>query len=426
MSTSTHKRGRPPTGLPIPQDRETKPIWLKQLLAEAGISNREFATLVGVSPAAVNLVMNKQYLPKDETFKHRAENALGSLPEVTAVLDAQGKTLADIWQPVGEKLHALRPANMHERQSAAQQNRHTTPAIVPGNPNEKTPTVEVEMISQEAMKHFKLFRNPFIDDVLKEADIYMSDDHRYIEAAMLDAARHAGFLAVIGEVGSGKSIMRRKVIGQLQKDGDMLVIYPQVIDKTRVTAGSICDAMVYDLSTETPKRSLEAKTRQVHRLLLDRAKSGYRSVLIIEEAHDLLIQTLKFLKRFSELEDGYKKLTGIILVGQTELKDTLDESKNVDMREVIRRIQVAEIKGLNGDLRKYLEVKFKRVGRDVSEIFDDDAFAVLSKRLTSVDRDNRKVSHAYPLLVNNFTARAMNMAFELGESRITADVIEAL
>ncbi|MBN1104725.1 MAG: ExeA family protein [Deltaproteobacteria bacterium] len=283
------------------------------------------------------------------------------------------------------------------------------------------------MIGQDVLKHFKVFRNPFIDDIQKDSDIYMSDEHRYIEAAMLDSARHGGFLAVIGEVGSGKTVMRRKVIEQLRRDGDTLVIYPQMIDKTRLTAASICDAIIQDISSERCKIKLEDKTRQVQRLLMDRAKSGYRHVLIIEEAHDMKAQTLKYVKRFYELEDGYRKLMGIILIGQTELKHFFNEGQHVDMREVIRRVQVAEIKGLNGHLKPYLSVKFKRVGKAVEEIFEEGAFEALAQRLTSTSRDGKsKVSHAYPLLVNNYVARAMNLAHEMGEMKISADVIMAL
>jgi type II secretory pathway predicted ATPase ExeA len=200
-----------------------------------------------------------------------------------------------------------------------------------------------------------------------------------------------------------------------------------MIDKGRLTAGSICDAIIQDVSSERCKAKLEDKTRQVQRLLLDRAKSGYRACLIIEEAHDLSTQTLKYLKRFYELEDGYRKLLGIVLIGQTELKHMFNESTNVDMREVIRRVQVAEIKGLNGHLRDYLHLKFKRIGRPIEDIFADDAFEALTQRLTATDRSGKgKISHAYPLLVNNYTARALNLAFDMGEARITADVVMAL
>jgi type II secretory pathway predicted ATPase ExeA len=301
-----------------------------------------------------------------------------------------------------------------------------TPAMVPGNPEQIFTTREVEMISQEAMKYFKIFRNPFIDDIQKDSDIFMSDEHRYIEAAMLDAARHAGFLAVIGEVGSGKSVMRRRVVEQLKKDGDVCVIFPQMIDKNRVNAASICDAIVMDLSEQRPRLKLEDKTRQVHKLLLERAKQGFRAVLIVEEAHDLHTSTLKYLKRFYELEDGYRKLLGIILVGQVELKNLFNEQAHIEMREVIRRIQTAEIKGLNGNIKDYLALKFKRVGAKVDDIFEAGAFEALSRRLKTQDRQNRTISHAYPLIVNNYAARAMNMAYETGEPKVTEAVITAI
>jgi type II secretory pathway predicted ATPase ExeA len=334
-------------------------------------------------------------------------------------------TMADIWQPLGRDLHWARPSGQGRRVSHTQRQQRTA-ALVLGNPDIMI-CKEVEMVAQEALRHFKMFRNPFVADIEKSTDIYKSDEHRYIEAAMLDTAKHGGFLAVIGEVGSGKTTMRREVMEQLKKESNVMVIFPQIIDKSRVNASSICDAIIMDLSEEKPKIKLEQKTRQVQKLLMDRSRAGYQACLMIEEAHDLSTQTLKYLKRFYELEDGYKKLLGIILVGQTELKHMFNESQHVEMREVIRRVQVAEIRGLNGNLADYLSVKFKRVGAKLEDIMDAEAIAALSRRLTIQDTKGRKpVSHAYPLLVNNYTARAMNLAYETGEARITAEIVEAI
>ncbi len=411
--------------------RPFAPLALKQLVVDCDVSQSELARAVAetvgrsVSRPTINLCINRGAIPPTIAgFQAAVEGYLRQHSRAISWLLERGLTAADLWQPLGRDLRQADPAGHVRRIKHGMQR---GPAMVPGDPGIITITWEVEMVSQEAMKHFRLFRNPFIDDVQKDADIYMSEEHRYIEAAMLDAARHGGFLAVIGEVGSGKSIMRRKVIEQLKRDGDVLVIYPQMIDKGRLTAGSICDAIIQDVSSERCKAKLEDKTRQVQRLLLDRAKSGYRACLIIEEAHDLSVPTLKYLKRFYELEDGYKKLLGIILVGQTELKHMFNESTNIDMREVIRRVQVAEIKGLNGHLRDYLGLKFRRIGRPIEEVFATEAFEALTQRLTSTTRDGKgKVSHAYPLLVNNYTARALNLAHEMGETHVTADVVMAL
>ncbi|MDA8138013.1 MAG: AAA family ATPase [Desulfobacteraceae bacterium] len=393
------------------------PMRIKEVINDCRISQVELAEELGCSKTTICLAINRGYIPsKISGFREALERSISARPQVAAWMQKRGITMNDLFAPLGRDM----------RQAKAQK-RKSTPAITTGDPNIITINWEVEMISQEALKHFKCFRNPFIDDIQKDADIYMSDEHRYIEAAMLDAARHGGFLAVVGEVGSGKSVMRRKVVETLKRDGDTLVIYPQMIDKTRLTAAAICDAIIQDISSEKCRSKLEDKTRQVQRLLMDRAKSGYRAVLIIEEAHDLNVRTLKYLKRFYELEDGYRKLLGIVLIGQSELKHMFNEGQNVDMREVIRRVQVAEIRGLNGNLKEYLAVKFKRVGKPVGEVFTEDAFDALSQRLTSTSRDGKgRVSHAYPLLVNNYVARAMNMAHEMGEPLISADVVMAL
>ena len=406
-----------------PYRLEFRPITLKRLILDCDISQTELADAAGVKRPTVNLTINRGYIPPTvKNYKKSIEDFLRRNQKAMAWLFRRRLEISDIWKPLGADLRKAKPAGMIKRVNATKKRR----AMVPGDPTKITISWEVEMITQEAMKYFGVARNPFIDDIQKDADIFMSEEHRYIEAAMLDAARHGGFLAVIGEVGSGKSVMRRKVVEQLRKDGDVLVIFPQMIDKTRLTAASICDAIVMDISDQPPKIRLEQKTRQVQKLLLERSKQGYRSVLIIEEAHDLHTNTLKYLKRFYELEDGYKKLLGIILIGQTELREIFSEAQHVDMREVIRRVQIAEIRGLNGHIKPYLALKFKRIGAKVDDVFNDDAFDALKVRLTTKDRQGRTISHAYPLLVNNYAARAMNLAYEMGEAKVTSKVVMAI
>lgn len=397
-----------------------KPIQLKEMALDCGITQAEVGRVARVSRVMVNLMFNRGYQPPDHPeVKATVEAMLRANARAMQWLADREMRLEDVWQPLGKNLRNATPSGT----IAKMWNTRRTKPMIPGDPGQITVSLEVEMISQEAMKYFKIFRNPFIDDIQKDSDIYMSEDHRYIEAAMIDAARHGGFLAVIGEVGSGKSVMRRKVVEQLRKDGDVVVIFPQMIDKNRINASSICEAIIMDLSDQRPKSNLEQKTRQVHQLLLERAKQGFRAVLIIEEAHDLHTSTLKYLKRFYELEDGYRKLLGIILVGQVELKSLFDETIHIEMREVIRRIQTAEIRGLNGNIKDYLTLKLKRVGAKAEDIFTDGAIEALGRRLTTKDRQNKTISHAYPLMINNYAAKAMNEAYELGEPQVTEMVI---
>lgn len=284
---------------------------------------------------------------------------------------------------------------------------------------------ETEMLSPAAREHFRLARHPFIDDVQGPQDVYLSKDQRYIRESMYYAAKHSGFLAVVGESGSGKSTLRRDLLDRIRRDNEpIVVVQPQTVDKTALTAAHICDAIIADLSTETPKLSLEAKSRQIQRILSSSARTGNAHALVIEEAHDLSTPTLKYLKRFWELEDGFKKLLGIILVGQPELGNRLDERRNYDAREVIRRCEVARLKSLDGNLEEYLALKFKRIGVALDDVFEADAYDAIRARLTRRRANSPEVeSNLYPLVVHNLVAKAMNEAAELGFDKINAQLI---
>nr|WP_050908320.1 AAA family ATPase [Vibrio harveyi] len=284
--------------------------------------------------------------------------------------------------------------------------------------------LENQMLTQEAMKHFRLFRNPFINDIRGVRDIYMNEDSRYVLAAMKDVSRNQGILAVVGDSGAGKSVLRRLLLDDLHNDGDISVIQPKIIDKTRATAAGICDAIINDISSETPKRSMEAKARQVERLLMTAFKGGQRHVLIIEEAHDLTIPVMKYLKRFWELEDGFSKLLGILLVGQTELFHRLDERRHYELREFIRRCMVVEVPPLDHDIEAYLKHKFERAGCDYDKIMDASAASVLRERLQT--RRNQSGSLVYPQVINNLITKAMNLCASLDEDKVNEEIIKEL
>jgi len=283
------------------------------------------------------------------------------------------------------------------------------------------------MLSPAAREHFHLAAHPFIDDVRSAADVYVSKDQRYVRESMYYSAKHSGLLAVVGESGAGKSTLRRDLIERIRRDGDKItVIQPKTVDKKRLTTAHICDAIIYDLSTEQPRQSLEAKGRQVERILTASAAASNLHVLIIEEAHDLTTPMLKYLKRFWELEDGFRKLLGIVLIAQPELLELLNEQKNPELREFIRRCEIAKLKSLNGNLEEYLALKFKRVGAALGDIFEADAFDAIRARLTRRRLNGESESHLYPLVVQNLVAKAMNTAVELGLPKVNAQLIGRL
>ena len=285
------------------------------------------------------------------------------------------------------------------------------------------------MLQLKTFRKFGLVADPFTGDVTKAEDVYLTEDTRFVAEYLLQTAKAGGMVALVGESGSGKTTIRRYALERMAADGEKVrVITPRCVDKTRLTTGTICDAIVADCSAETPRRTLEAKARQVERILTNSSRSGYSHVLMIEEAHDLDVRTLKYLKRFWEMEDGFKKLLSIILVGQIELKSKLDESKNWEAREVIRRMEVLELEplGTGADIADYLDIKFARLGKDRRTVIADSGCEALAAKLRRQTRNGVVYSVAFPLLVNTWTRRAMNSAAELGTATVDAEVVNAL
>lgn len=392
------------------------PLKLKGVLQRHGLRQPEWAAAVKqsngrpISNAAANLLINWSKWPKETS----AESIKAQTQQWLRDHGASESELAEIWLiDENDEYRANHPVGAHVKRL-----RVVDSDIKP---------VEIEMLSPNAKRHFALFRDPFQDDVSGPEDVFLSPDQRYISEAMFQTAKHGGFIAVVGESGSGKSTLRKMLVERLRGQ-PIRMIFPRSLDKTRLSTGNICQAIINDLSPGTTVRSsLEAQARQVEDILLSSSRADNNHVLVIEEAHDLNIQTIKYLKRFYEIEDGFRKLLSIILVGQPELKSKLDENRYPEAREVIRRIEIAELAPLSANLEEYLALKFKRAGKELDALFGKDAFDGIRGRLTKARPGSREVlSQLYPLVVNNLVTKAMNRAAEIGLPVINADLIKEL
>ena len=287
-------------------------------------------------------------------------------------------------------------------------------------------------------KHFGLFRDPFQDDIQSHEDMYVSPDIRYIREAMFQTSKHGGLLAVVAESGAGKTTLMRDLEDRIVRENQpILLIKPYVLgmednDQKGKTlkATHIAEAIMATVAPlERPKSSPEARFRQLHQVLRESHAAGYRHCLVIDEAHSLPIPTIKHLKRFFELELGFKKLLSIILIGQPELKAKLSE-RNQDVREVVQRCEMVELAPLDGGrLDEYLKFKFDRLGKPIGEVIDASGIDALRAKLTiSSNRRERPetVSLLYPLAVGNLLTACMNLAAEIGVPTVTADVVKGV
>ena len=297
-----------------------------------------------------------------------------------------------------------------------------------------------QTITQATRQHFKLVKDPFTDDVQEAKDVFLTPDVRYVRETIWQTVRHGGLQAVVGESGSGKSTLRRDLADRIVREqANVVVIEPYVLameendmkGKTLKSA-AIAESIIVAINPLVrPMRSAEARFRQLHELLKNSHRSGQKHVMVIEEAHCLPTATLKHLKRFFELEDGFKKLLSIILIGQPELRQKLSE-KNPEVREVVQRCEIVELPPLDNHLEAYLKFKLERVGGTVDAVFDKGAIDAIRTKLSLNTNSAGKArafgqpvqgSLLYPLAVANLVAAAMNLAVNLGAPLVTADLV---
>lgn len=291
-----------------------------------------------------------------------------------------------------------------------------------------------QALTPEARKHFCLPRNPFVDDVQSPDDVFQSPSVRYVRAALMDAANHHGFVAVVGESGAGKSTLAEDLEERIKMDKrDILVVRPYVLAMESTDAkgktlksGHIAEALITALDpSASVKSSPQARFAQVHALLKASRAAGRRHLLVIEEAHCLPIATLKHLKRFLELKDGMQRLLGVALIGQPELRERLG-SHNAEVREVMQRVEVVELEPLDGELEAYLKHKFARFDLKYESVMAPDAADAIRTRLIHLPRGGKPAdarSLCFPLVVNNLVSRAMNAAAAEHWPQVNAQVI---
>jgi type II secretory pathway predicted ATPase ExeA len=286
-------------------------------------------------------------------------------------------------------------------------------------------------LTDEAKRKFNLFRAPFADDLEGPAEVFLSADIRRVREAMLFTAKRGGFTGIVGESGAGKTVCLQDMMERIAEGNDsIIVIEPYVLGMEQndqrgrtLKSAHIGEAVLSALKVNNLSGSPQARFNRAHNALKESYQAGNRHVLVIEEAHALPTPTLNHLKRWQELHDGFKRLIGVILLGQTELAQRLSASdKNV--REVAQRCELIWLHPLDNELQKYIEHRCKTASMDWANLFDANVADAVRARLVQPYRQGQQPSSLlYPLAVNNLLNLALNKAASAGLRRVTAELV---
>ena len=163
--------------------------------------------------------------------------------------------------------------------------------------------------------------NPF--PVVPDARHYvMTDTLRDISHEILFAiSQSKGFVVVTGDVGVGKTTMSRYLINRLSEDQYAFAL----ILNTYLQEEDLIDAILKDFSLpEINAERLQSKLERLNQFFLQKRKEGRNCVVIVDDAQNLSIKSLEVIRLLSNFETESEKLVQVLLIGQSELHETLN------------------------------------------------------------------------------------------------------
>ncbi len=189
--------------------------------------------------------------------------------------------------------------------------------------------------------------------------LFFSDKHREAFNHVLFGIRERkGFIQITGEVGAGKTTVCRAILSELGPSCKTALILNPLI-----TATQMMRTILLELGLEPRRLDRSAYLEILNRFLLEQAEAGNDVVLLIDEAQDLDPELLEQVRLLSNLETDQCKLLQIVLIGQPELREKLDQR---GLRQLRQRITVRyHLKPLNRfETERYIHHRLRVAGAD--------------------------------------------------------------
>ena len=214
-------------------------------------------------------------------------------------------------------------------------------------------------------QYFGLNRPPF--KITPDTSLFYDGGKRgdILGALVYAVHRGEGIVKVVGEVGSGKTMLCRML--QLKLPKSVEIIY---IANPSVSAQDILFVIAHELGLSVNKDA--SKHEVMHQLqdyLLQRHMEDKQVVLFIEEAQGMPLDTLEEIRLLSNLETDQNKLLQIILFGQPELDENLSKTSIRQLRErITHEFNLSPLSA--NEIHRYLNFRMREVGYTGPELIN--------------------------------------------------------
>lgn len=256
---------------------------------------------------------------------------------------------------------------------------------------------------------FGLTRSPF--EISPDPYFYYGSPHHNeaLAAIYYGIRARKGFVVVSGEVGTGKTLLIRRIQDALDREH---VAFAYIFNPL-LSPEDFLKYILGDLNLPVPKTKGEA-LHALNDYLIGRHKKGLTTVLIVDEAQHLSAEVLEEIRLLTNLETTREKLMQIVLLGQPELDEKLDSPNLRQLKQrVAFRCQLRPLTML--ECRDYVVRRLQRAGAGVDswKIFPEPVLAKMYE-----------YSRGIPRLINAIGENALIAAYAKQSKVVTPEMID--
>ena len=223
-------------------------------------------------------------------------------------------------------------------------------------------------------EHFGLERPPF--KITPDTSLFFEGSQRgaALEALLYAINSGEGIIKVVGEVGSGKTMLCRML--EIRLSGDVDIIY---IANPSLSPDNILHVIAHELNLEVNNEMSKVDVmQQIQTYLLKKHASNRQVVLFVEEAQSMPIETLEEIRLLSNLETDQNKLLQMVMFGQPELDEKLSQPNIRQLKErITHSFNLSPF--APDDTLDYLNFRLRCVGYKGPDVFNKKTAGVVKK-----------------------------------------------
>lgn len=198
--------------------------------------------------------------------------------------------------------------------------------------------------------------------------LFMSRQHREAHNHVMYGIRERkGFIQLTGEIGSGKTTLCRAVLAELGQN-----VQTALILNPCLTEAQLIRAILQDFGLKTTGKDMLTLIQTLNTFLLAKLEAKENVALLIDESQNLSLKLMEQIRLLSNLETTHQKLIQIVLIGQPELADKLNDAS---LRQLRQRITVRYHLGPldESEIGAYVMHRLKTAGAEESLVFESKA-----------------------------------------------------